>query len=202
MDNLTIQNLTAYIRSHPSLLRRDPAENTAGYEHMGAILTDAMLQAGLRYKTTVLPRVKKVEAIPEAATTSGFLILLEREGAPALLDWSDSAKPHRLVEITRFFIAEMVETVVDLRAWLSIERNTPRLKMQPGVGDKTADYFKILAGIDSVAIDRHLYQFLDDAGCPAKNYDEAQAMIRAAADHLKLPYSVLDHNIWLFQSRK
>ena len=120
---------------------------------MGAILTDAMLQAGLRYETTVLPLVKKVLAIHETATTSGFLAVLEREGAAKLLDWSDLEKPKRLLSITHFFQSEQGETIVDLRAWLSNNVNIPSLKQQRGVGDKTADYFKILTGIQATAID-------------------------------------------------
>jgi len=197
-----IQLLLAYVRSQPELLRHDPDENYVGYDHMGAILTDAMLQAGLRYETTVLPRVKKILAIPEAATTSGFLAVLEREGAPKLLNWSDSEKPKRLLAITRFFQNELVETVVDLQTRLSNDNNIPRLKQQRGVGDKTADYIKILAGIQATAIDRHLFKFLEEAGCPVKEYLEAQQLIQAVADELGIEYQVVDHNIWTYMSRR
>ena len=47
---------------------------------MGATITDAVLQAGLRYETVVWPRVQHVMTIPEAATTSGFLAVLRERG--------------------------------------------------------------------------------------------------------------------------
>jgi hypothetical protein len=63
------------------------------YNHMGATITDAMLQAGVRYDTVVRPRVHKlIKQYPEGKTTSGFLQLLNKVGSNALLDWSDNEK--------------------------------------------------------------------------------------------------------------
>lgn len=51
------------------------------YNHMGATITDAVLQAGLRYETVVWPRVQRImELFPEAATASGFLKVLHERG--------------------------------------------------------------------------------------------------------------------------
>ena len=51
-------------------LQKDAA---TGYDHMGALLVDAALQAGIRYETVVWPRVTAVlEHYPEAQTTSEF----------------------------------------------------------------------------------------------------------------------------------
>jgi hypothetical protein len=58
-NHAQLHALADFIHNDPGLLVKDPGENYAGYEHMGALLTDAMLQAGLRYETTVLPLVKK-----------------------------------------------------------------------------------------------------------------------------------------------
>lgn len=95
-----------------------------------------------------------------------------------------------------------METVVDLRAWLGQAINIPRLKQLRGIGDKTADYFKILAGLQTTAIDRHLFKFLEEAGCPSKDYDEAQSLLQAASAQLGVPYTVLDHNIRVFMSNR
>ena len=48
-----------------------------GYCHMGATITDTILQAGVKYATVVVPRVKNIlEKYPEAKTTSDFYRLL------------------------------------------------------------------------------------------------------------------------------
>jgi predicted house-cleaning noncanonical NTP pyrophosphatase (MazG superfamily) len=193
------QKLAAYIRSIPELSENSGME---AYTHMGAVLTDAILQAGLNYEHVVLPRVNKIKAIPLAKTTSGFLAVLESNGADKLLNWSNTEKPARLLAITRFFQAEKVETTEELRIWLQNDENKPRLKQQRGVGDKTADYFKILVGISTSAVDRHLIKFLEEAGMPVQTYQEAQMLIHAAADIVGVDYAELDHNIWKFMSSR
>ena len=67
------------------------------YGHMGATITDAMLQAGLTWETTVKPRVERVKGYKEANTTSGFLNLLNRVEIKDLLDWNDDEKPNRII---------------------------------------------------------------------------------------------------------
>jgi len=128
--------------------------------------------------------------------------VLEREGAARLLAWKDPEKPGRLLAITRFFIQEHVETLADLAAWLSIPSNRPRLLQLRGVGPKTADYFKILAGLQAVSVGSHLLNFLAEAGCPASDYAQARDLIQIAADYFGLPYTVLDHNIWRLMSTR
>ena len=50
------------------------------YEHMGALLTDAVLQAGINFNTVVRPKVKRLlDTYPESDTTSRFLKTLETE---------------------------------------------------------------------------------------------------------------------------
>ena len=66
------------------------------YNHMGATITDAVLQAGLPYEATVWPRVQHVMTISEAATTSGFLRALRERGGEKVvpLDAPRQARPH------------------------------------------------------------------------------------------------------------
>jgi len=44
------------------------------YNHMGATITDAMLQAGINYEAVVKPRVNCVYGYYEAKTTSGLFL--------------------------------------------------------------------------------------------------------------------------------
>jgi hypothetical protein len=54
------------------------------YGHMGATITDAMLQAGTSWKTVVKPRRDKIWKYTQAQTTSGFLALIESQSGGEL----------------------------------------------------------------------------------------------------------------------
>lgn len=97
-------------------------------------------------------------------------------------------------------MAEQLETVADLRAWLLKPQNIQRLKEIKGIGPKTADYFKILTGIPTSAIDRHLYNFLAQAGVEVSGYDEAQQVIRETAVLLDIDERTLDYSIWSYMA--
>jgi hypothetical protein len=172
---------------------------------MGATITDAMLQAGVRYETVVRPRVLMlIQRYPEGRTTSGFLQLLNEVGPNVLLDWSDHEKPSRVLHVTEYFVQQKIGTEADLKTWLQDPAHISALKSLRGIGDKTADYFKILVGISTSAIDRHLYDFLAQAGIQVKDkdYHEAQAIIHAAAEILKVSRADLDHSIWKYMSSR
>jgi endonuclease III len=197
--NIKAQTLAKYVRN----LKNFEVQKTidGDYNHMGAILADAFLQAGTKYDTVVRPRVKRILALyPEVKTTSGFLQLISQKGVKEILQWNDDEKPNRVVGATKFFIEEGVETQEDLRKWLSQDENTLKLRSLRGVGPKTADYFKILAGIQTNAIDRHLEKFLADAGIQFTGYKEPQEIINSAADILGIDRAIFDHSIWKYMS--
>jgi len=174
---------------------------TSGYDHMGAILVDAGLQAGIKYETAVVPRVNRLlEDYPEAKTTSAFQRILMVVGAHTLLDWKGEKKVNTIVDTTLFFVTEGLETVDDLRAWLGEPENLQRLKGIKGIGDKTADYFKILTGISTSAIDRHLYTFFERAGVKVGDYDDAKLLMGETAVLLGRDERTLDYSIWKYMS--
>lgn len=190
--------LAAYVRSLPDFRM----ERTAAvhYDHMGAIITEAILQAGIDYRNVVLPRVNALrQTHPEARTTSRFEALLRMKGADVLLDFSGE-KPRRVAALTRFLLQERVETEADLRIWLANSGNRVRLQDLPGVGPKTVDYLQILVGIDNSAVDRHLSLFLEHAGVQAATYHGRKEIIEAAAQMLGVDKAVLDYSIWLYMS--
>lgn len=173
------------------------------YNHMGATITDAMLQSGIKYETVVKPRVRKIyDNYPEAQTTSGFLKVIERIGTKKLLDWQDSEKPRRIFEVTIFFAQEGIETEAQLKTWLEKEENTIKLDKIRGVGNKTIDYFRLLSGISTSAVDRHLLNFLINANIIVSNYFEAKEVINRTADLIGKDRSLLDHSIWEYMSKK
>lgn len=166
------------------------------YYHMGATLTDALLQSGLRYETVVLPRVREILAHPEAATTSGFLCLLESSGAKALLRWKSDAKPQCVLAVTCMLCEQGIETEDGLRTWLGEERNRAWLQTVRGIGPKTVDYLRLLVGEPTCAVDRHLFAFLDEAGLQITDYPAARAVINGAATLLGIDGRDLNHSIW------
>ena len=177
------------------------------YHHMGATITDAVLQAGLRYETVVWPRVQHVMTIPEAVTTSGFLAVLRERGGEVVVHWTHAEKLGRMEAVAELFVGESVETEADLHFWLCEDGdacgpNIAKLAAVHGIGPKTIDYFKILCGEqDTAAIDMHLTRFLEQAGVRVTSYEQARAVIAGAAAELGVPAAQLDHSIWTYMSK-
>jgi len=173
------------------------------YDHMGATITDAVLQPGLNYETVVKPRVDAIfKKYPTAKTTSGFVKLLAETDPRTLLNWKDFEKPSRLVGVAEFFKKEQVENEKQLKIWLEKEPNLIKLDAVRGVGKKTIDYFKILCGIPTAAIDRHLLNFLRQAGVDVNTYEEAKEVIDKTAGLIGKDTALLDHSIWKYMSQK
>ncbi len=173
------------------------------YHHMGATICDAMLQAGLTWESVVKPRLDRLKnEYPDANTTSNFFKLTKEKNIKEIIDWQDDEKPQRIIGVTIFFVEESIETEADLKAWLEEEGNVHRLKQLRGIGNKTADYFKLLAGIQTAAIDVHLMNFLKKAGIYPGSYREAQEIIHETTDLMGLNRATIDHSIWKYMSQR
>jgi hypothetical protein len=178
------------------------------YRHMGATITDAILQAGLRCETVVWPKVQHVmETFPEAATSSGFLRLLRERGGEEVVHRTHPEKLGRICAVAELFISERVETEVNLRRWLCGDEaqcrgNVAKLAAVRGIGPKTINYFKILCGEQDAAsaIDLHLMRFLELAGVQVRDYEHARGVIAGAAETLGVSTARLDHSIWTYMS--
>lgn len=88
--------------------------------------------------------------------------------------------------------------MADLRDWLTRSDSVAKLRGINGVGPKTIDYFKILAGLPAVEVDRRLAKFLNMAGIDYGNYDDAQDVIDRASDLLGYDRAHLDQSIWQY----
>ena len=200
MDFLSLgQQLADYMLALDGF--RVAPEPTGTYEHMGAVVTDAILQAGLNYRTVVTPRVNRVlREYPDARTTSRFLTVLDQNGASIVLNWRHPEKPRRLYALTIFLAASGVETEGDLQAWLLIPENCDALLEIKGIGLKTVDYLKNLVNVPTVAVDRHIRRFIERAGIQCNQYDEIRSIVVCAADLLEVPCSNLDHAIWSYST--
>ena len=165
--------------------------------HIGALLSDAVLQPGLNYRTVVAPRVNRVVRLfPEAVCLLAFSGILLRHGPNYVLNWKHHEKPRRLTEIVRVLGEESIESAHDLASWLGSETNVAKLLHIRGVGPKTVDYMAILAGADGVAIDRHIESFLEAAGIAPKDYADARRIVCLTADLLGVSRGTLDQALW------
>ncbi len=170
---------------------------------MGATIADAVLQAGTSYDTVVRPRVTRIlESYPGAVTTSAFWKLLHDVGPKTVLSWRHHEKPNRVVALTAFLREAHIETEVELGPWLEDEANQTNLLSLRGIGPKTVDYLRILAGAQTVAVDRYVYTLLAEAGIHVSGYEEARAVLNQTADTLGVPRATLDHSVWRFMSTR
>ncbi len=195
------EKLAQYVRSLPEFVIYTTIDGN--YNHIGATVADAVLQANNRYATNVKPRVNRILAIyPEAKTTTAVLRLLEEISAIEFLSWRGEDRAARFRRVISLFASENIENEADLRAWLLDNANLLKLRSIKGIGPKTVDYFKILVGVSTSAIDRHLLNFLALADLARCGYNEAQAIINSAADILSVDRAYFDHSIWQFMSRR
>ena len=195
------EKLVQYVRSLPGFVFYETIDGD--YNHIGATVADAVLQANNKYSTHVKPRVNRILAkYPNARTTSAVLCLVESTSATEFLDWRGEDRTERFSCVLALFAAEGIEVEADLREWLSHESNLPKLRAIKGIGPKTIDYFKILVGVSTSAIDRHLLNFLGLAGLAPCGYLDAQSVINATADILKVDRAYFDHSIWQFMSKR
>ena len=121
-----------------------------------------------------------------------------------MLQWKDEEKLTRIWFLTMLFASEKIETEDELRMWLNNPRNIEYLKKMRGIGNKTADYLKMLSGISTTAIDRHLIRFIRKAGVNIKSndYSKAHRLISQTAKRMRIKTAYFDYSIWFHMSRK
>lgn len=194
------------LADHIDVVGLRPVSVTRGWPHLGAVLADASLQAGVGYLTTVRPRVVDLmQAWPDANTTSGMVRRMSVDDVGAVLRW----RGKKLVTLSGLVAAMQdldVETVDDLRARLSDpvtrEATVSRLRQVSGVGPKTLDYLGILVGLaDRVAVDVHVRRFARAAGLQDLRYDHLQGVLTAVASLRAWDLGALDAAIWDHMSK-
>ena len=201
MTESDAKNLAQYVSSLPDFVFYEAIDGN--YNHIGATIADAVLQANNNYTNNVKPRVKRIlDTYPEAKTTTAVFHLLKEISTVDFLSWKGEDRAERFLNVLSLFASENIDTEAELKSWLSDDNNLPKFRAINGIGPKTVDYFKILVGISASAIDRHLINFLKMAGLTPSNYNDTQAIINSAADILSIDYSYFDHSIWQYMSRR
>jgi hypothetical protein len=171
------------------------------YGHMGATIADTVLQANNKYDTHVTPRVQRIlRQWPNATTVTAVLSVLRSVPTVTFLNWSGVDRAERFDCILRLLKSEQVETEADLHTWLMKDASLQKVRAIHGVGPKTVDYLKIMAGLQSIAIDRRLMTFLGNAGIAINpsDYSTAREILRRAALLLSVPEADFDHSIWRY----
>lgn len=170
-------------------------------DHIGALFTDAVLQAGVNYRSVVLPRVHRVlELYPDAKTVETFSNILECYGINNVLNWNNKIKIKRMQDLVSFCMNHSINTSLDLIYFLKDRHGEEVLKSIDGIGDKTCDYMKRLLGFDNVAVDRHIREFLIKADIAYNNYTEIKDVVEFAADFMGMTRRTLDYSIWFYMS--
>jgi hypothetical protein len=166
-------------------------------EHLGAVLADSVLQAGLNYTTVVRPRVLRIlQTYPECETISSLAYLIRSGETRAFLNWYHNDKVSRFEGLVELLQVRDVETVRDLRHRLRCEKFCSEVQTIRGIGPKTVDYMACLVGIDSIAVDRHVRTFARAAGIENDDYYLLRQSFCCAADLLSLPRREFDSWLW------
>lgn len=166
-------------------------------EHLGAVLADSVLQAGLNYMTVVRPRVLSIlRTHPNCDTVSSLASLIQNGGTGAFLNWRHYEKMNRFEALVDFLKEWGVEDVQDLRESLSCTKFCDLIQTVNGIGPKTVDYMACLIGIDSIAVDRHVRAFAKTVGVTNDDYHFLRESFCCAADLLSLPRREFDAWLW------
>jgi hypothetical protein len=166
-------------------------------EHLGAVLADSVLQAGLNYMTVVRPRVLAIlQTHPSRHSISSLVSLIKDGGTGAFLNWRHHEKVSRFESLVAFLKRWGVEDVHDLRAGLVSNEFCHAIQGVKGIGPKTVDYMACLVGIDSIAVDRHVRKFAKALGVENDDYHFLRESFCYAADLLSLSRREFDTWLW------
>lgn len=170
-------------------------------DHLGAIMADAILQAGLNYRTVVYPRVTRIlDHYPEAHSLQGVKAIIQTGRLTEFLRWGHATKLGRFLELACYFDQTHVETAADLRSYFDEQDFRYGLLGLPGIGPKTVDYLGCLVGVDVIAVDRHIRTFARKSGVAIENYEVLRAVFSYAADLLELSRRDFDSWVWTMMS--
>jgi hypothetical protein len=170
-------------------------------KHIGALFTDAILQSGVNYKNVVLPRVCHIlRNYPDIYTVSRFYDLLETEGAERVLMWNHKLKINRIYDLIDFCLSYSLNEAPQIKSFLVSPHNRAALLAINGIGHKTVDYLLKLLNVDIVAIDRHIFSFVEQAGIPSNDYIFVKSVVEYAADIMNVSRRAIDFSIWSYMS--
>lgn len=167
------------------------------YNHLGALLADASLQAGLNYSAVVRPRIQRILAeYPHANSVKALTTIIADGQLPSFLGWQHQTKLARFILLVNTLKSLGVGTLVDLRGRLDDDEFCSELMRINGVGPKTIDYMACLVGLEAVAVDRHIMNYARKAGVYHGEYYYLRRVFCFAADLLNISRREFDAWVW------
>ncbi len=198
----SIANAVNRLMNSPDYNHLTKASFTA-YDHIGAVICDSILQAGLNYSSVVKPRIDFLtQTYQRSKILSGFILDIEEFGLSEMIQWTHETKLNRIYALIDFFADNSIETVSDIYNFYSLKNAESLLLSINGIGAKTIDYMYALSGGNSIAIDRHLKQFAAINSVDELDYKSLKRIYIIAAQLLEIEYTYLDKMVWLYMSRK
>jgi hypothetical protein len=170
------------------------------YDHLGALLADLALQAGMNYDHVVRPRVNSILVrFPKTKVLTGLRIAIGEVGAEAYLQWRGQEKIGLFQALLGLMRGNGLETVEDLSLWCVCGDTKATLLSLPRFGPKSFDYLRLLCGVESIPLDRHIVRFLQLTGldCPSMEYAEMQEILLAACRLISLEPYKAERGLWL-----
>ncbi len=192
---LAARRIADHAKDKGALSTRNAPRSTC--THLGAVIADSILQAGLNYSTVVRPRVLAIlQNFPDHHTVSSLFALVEANSTYSFLGWRHHEKVNRFEALVVFLKDYGIEDVSDLRAALASDQFCNSIQEINGIGPKTVDYMACLVGIDSIAVDRHVRTFARQVGVENEDYHFLRKSFCYAADLLALPRREFDAWLW------
>lgn len=171
--------------------------------HLGAVLADSVLQAGLNYRSVVLPRIEKIFAdYPTVNTCEALVEIVESGATHEFLNWKHFEKIARFERLVRVIHLDGITDTSCLRNRLVDEDFCLMLTEINGIGPKTVDYMACLVGIESVAVDRHIRSFAKQVGVQETDYHFLKRVFCFAADFLNISRRGFDAWVWQLESSR
>ena len=169
------------------------------YDHLGALLADLSLQAGVHYDHVVRPRVNSILVrFPRTRALTGLRTAVSEIGVEEYLQWRGQEKIGLFQALLALVWRNRLETVEELSLWCGGDTRATLLRL-PRFGAKSFDYLRLLCGFECIPLDRHIVRFLELAGldCGSMGYGEMQDILLAACQNIGLEPYKAERGLWL-----
>jgi len=183
------------------------------HQHVGRVIVDGVLQVGSGYEKQVRGVVNYIAGVSQAATVSGFIDFVRQHQKQRKPQFKVKNRETELLRVAEFFAGKGIETFHELYKWLEPESHRDSILTKTSglqgivfsIGDKTADYFRVLVGHwDAVAVDRGIRGLLKDALKDAvvsskHDYKELRSIVQlTAVSHFYCRPLDLDKSIYSY----
>jgi thermostable 8-oxoguanine DNA glycosylase len=139
---------------------------------------------------------------PIAFSVENFFSTINEYGIENVLQWNHAVKLQRMIDLLHFCRQNNLNTSVDVQHFLLTYSNQILFLSINGIGYKTLDYLLKLMNIETVAVDRHIYSFVEKAGIISKDYLFVKTVVEYAADLMGVSRRSIDYSIWSYMSNE